>query len=54
MARTDPQTNLRLPPELKQQLQQKADENKRSFNGEIVHRLESSLKQEASDAKTPA
>lgn len=36
--------NLRLKPEFKQELQDSADENKRSLHSEIIHRLENSLK----------
>ena len=37
---------LRLPPELKQWLQQKALDNRRSFNAEVVVTLEQVQKQE--------
>lgn len=36
-----PQMKLRLPPELKEQVESVAKENGRSMNAEIVHRLES-------------
>lgn len=38
--RTEPQYKLRMPTELKEYLAQKAKENKRSLNAEIVERLE--------------
>lgn len=38
---------LRLPAELKLWLQQKAQENRRSFNAEVVVMLEQTQKQEA-------
>lgn len=40
MARTDPQVNIRIPADLKDQLENAALENMRSFKGEIVFRLE--------------
>lgn len=40
---TDPQFKLRLPAELKEQIEQAAEENNRSMNAEIVARLESSF-----------
>jgi hypothetical protein len=39
MARTDPQFNLRVPQELKQQVARAAIENGRSINTEAVYRL---------------
>lgn len=42
-ARQMPQTNLKLPPELKARLQTEADRNMRSFNSECVFRLQQSL-----------
>ncbi len=53
MARSDEQTNIRLPAELKAWIRVKAAEAKRSLNSEILVRLEESRKrQEATDAKT--
>ena len=43
MARTDPQTNIRLPLELKERLGVAARANKRTTNAEIVNRLEASF-----------
>lgn len=40
MARTDPQLKLRLPPSLKDWVDQRAEKNRRSLNAEIVHILE--------------
>lgn len=45
-ARQMPQTNLRLPRELKDYLRRKADENLRSLTAEIAARLEESRKRE--------
>lgn len=36
MARTDPQFNVRMPPEIKKQLTQIAETNRRSINAEII------------------
>lgn len=43
MSRTDPQFNLRIPAELKAQVEEAAKENKRSATAEIVARLEESF-----------
>src|SRR5271165_3804328 len=43
MARTDPQTNIRLPFELKERLGVAARANTRTMNAEIVQRLEASF-----------
>lgn len=45
MARNDPQVNFRIPADLKDKLQQSADENSRSITAELVLRLESSFQQ---------
>lgn len=50
-ARQMPQTNLRLPQELKDYLRGKADDNRRSLNAEIVTRLEESRTQEQVHAR---
>lgn len=39
MARVDPQVIVRLPADLKVWLKAQAEENRRSQNAEIVHRL---------------
>ena len=44
MARTDPQFNLRVPAELKQQVEEAAKLSGRSINAEAVYRLEQSFK----------
>lgn len=44
--RTEPQYKLRMPTELKEYLTQKAQENKRSLNAEIVARLEATMQQD--------
>lgn len=41
MTREDPQMKLRLPPELKERIEQAAKANRRSNNAEIVDALES-------------
>ncbi len=46
MARTDPQFNLRVPQELKQQVEDAAKESGRSINAEAVFRLEQSFRNE--------
>ncbi|CAM4282558.1 Arc family DNA-binding protein [Acinetobacter pragensis] len=46
MARTDPQFNLRVPIELKQQVENAAKESGRSINAEAVFRLEQSFRNE--------
>jgi len=43
MARSDPQINIRVPADLKQQLELLAVQNGRSLNAEVVLRLENSL-----------
>lgn len=40
---TGTQHKLRMPPELKQQIQESAKEHNRSMNAEIIHRLEQSF-----------
>lgn len=44
MARTDQQFPLRLPPDLRDKLENAAKESGRSKNAEAVHRLEQSFK----------
>ena len=44
MARTDPQFNLRVPAELKQQVEEAAKLSGRSINAEAVYRLEQTFK----------
>lgn len=43
MARTDPQVNVRMPAELKEQLEAAARESGRSVTGELIHRLQLSF-----------
>lgn len=50
-ARNAPQTNLRMPLDLKEWLQKKAVGNYRSLTNEIITRLEASRKQEEEIAK---
>lgn len=44
-----PQYKLRMSPELKEQITQRAEKNNRSINAEIVLRLEQSLAQDDSE-----
>lgn len=46
MSRKDKPTYVRLPADLKTQLETAAQENSRSICGEIVHRLKKSLAEE--------
>lgn len=52
MARTDPQFNLRVPIELKQQVENAAKESGRSINAEAVFRLEQSFRNEVGDLES--
>jgi len=52
MARTDPQFNLRVPQELKQQVENAAKESGRSINAEAVFRLEQSFKSGIGDLES--
>jgi len=45
MSRTDPQFKLRMPPELRAQVEQAAKAAHRSLNAEIVIRLEATFAQ---------
>ena len=45
MSRTDPQFKLRVPLELKEQIEKAAEENHRSMNAEIVARLQSTFEE---------
>ncbi|MBC8954886.1 Arc family DNA-binding protein [Xenorhabdus sp. PB62.4] len=47
MSREDPQLRVRIPAELKETLEQKASENKRTLTAEIVNRLEETTNQDA-------
>ncbi|MET3390669.1 hypothetical protein ABIC33_001292 [Variovorax sp. 1140] len=47
MARSDPQTNIRLPRELKDWLVEQATKNRRSLVSEVVVRLETSREAES-------
>ncbi len=51
MARSDEQTNLRLPSELKAWLQQQAEAAKRSLTAEVVVRLQQSKAQDERKGK---
>ncbi|CAM2920774.1 phage regulatory protein [Ectopseudomonas mendocina] len=46
MSRTDPQFKLRMPPALRAQVEQAAEQANRSLNAEIVTRLQASFTQE--------
>ncbi|MDC7704053.1 Arc family DNA-binding protein [Vogesella sp. LYT22W] len=52
MSREDPQMKLRLPLDLKQQIEEVAKANNRSMNAEIVARLQASLQPEVLGPKT--
>lgn len=52
MARTDPQFNLRVPIELKQQVENAAKESGRSINAEAVFRLEQSFRNNVGDLES--
>ncbi|MDH0032007.1 MULTISPECIES: Arc family DNA-binding protein [unclassified Acinetobacter] len=43
----DAQMKLRLPPELKDQIEERARDNKRTMNGEIVHIIENAITSES-------
>lgn len=43
MSREDPQLRVRIPPELKEKIEDAAKSNARSMNAEIVHRLDASF-----------
>ncbi|EME5683853.1 TPA: Arc family DNA-binding protein [Acinetobacter baumannii] len=43
MSRADPQINIRVPIELKKEIEHAAIENSRSLNAEVVYRLQESL-----------
>lgn len=45
MARSDPQFNLRIPQELKHQIEKSAEDNGRSINAEAVYLLKKGLDQ---------
>lgn len=53
MSDRDPLVHIRMPDELRKTLQQRAKEGSRSMNAEIVHRLQRSLAQAASNNLTP-
>lgn len=48
MSRAHPQVNFRIPPDLKEQLEQAAKENHRSITAELVARLEETFEIEES------
>ncbi|WP_075800259.1 Arc family DNA-binding protein [Roseomonas gilardii] len=48
MARDDPQTRIRMPSALKEALEAAAFEANRSFNAEVIARLEASLEPQPS------
>ena len=51
MARSDKQTNVRLPDELKKWLLERAGDNRRSLTNEVLVRLEASRKAEVSEVQ---
>jgi len=54
MARDDPHFRLRIPEEMKQQIEVAAAENRRSINAEIIHRLQTTLEKDAYEASQNA
>lgn len=50
MARGDPQINLRLPPDLKEWLEERAERNVRSLTGEIAFMLRKERDRESKTA----
>jgi len=53
MARTDAQTNVRLPQELKDWLSREAEAQRRSLTNEIVLRLEQSRERQLAAQQSP-
>ncbi|HBS80581.1 MAG: hypothetical protein CMK99_21285 [Pseudomonas sp.] len=53
MSRTDPQFKLRVPPELRDKIEQSAFAARRSMNAEVVIRLEASFAQDKSQREQP-
>lgn len=51
MARSDPQFNLRIPQELKEQIEKSAKDSGRSVNAQAVYLLQKGLKQSPSKPK---
>ena len=52
MSRADPQINIRVPIELKKEIEHAAINNSRSLNAEVVLRLQESLKANKLDKST--
>ncbi|MDH1700058.1 Arc family DNA-binding protein [Acinetobacter johnsonii] len=52
MARNDPQMNLRVPMELKENIEKAALDNGRTITAEAVFRLEQSFRNEAGDLES--
>lgn len=52
MSRADPQINIRVPIELKKEIEHAAINNSRSINAEVVLRLQESLKANKLDKST--
>jgi predicted DNA-binding protein len=48
-----PAIGIRMPLELRERLKKKAAENHRSMSGEILHRLEESLRREEKELPDP-
>ncbi len=53
MSRTDPQFKLRVPPALRDQIEQAALASRRSMNAEAVVRLEASFAQDKPKQEQP-
>ncbi|WP_428054910.1 Arc family DNA-binding protein [Devosia oryzisoli] len=43
LARSDPQVNIRIPPDMRERIRERAEANRRSMNSEIVHYLDRAL-----------
>jgi hypothetical protein len=54
MARSDPQVNIRMQPDLKVRLEAAAEASGRSLNAELVARLQQSLEVKSDIASLPA
>ena len=46
------QFNIRLPPDLKEQVKRQADENERSMNSELVYLIKKGIEQSNDQTKT--
>jgi hypothetical protein len=49
MSREHPQMRIRLPPELKEKIEEAAHDNRRSMNAEVIARLQASFEEDAGE-----